>query len=364
VDFKQRLADCQPRDRSGSRSSDRFAYQQDWALCHILDLHNSGVDYVLTFDHHEDVTEVDSETDPSLIRGFQIKTKSAGNWTTAALTKQEKGSGDSPKLLPSIIGKLYTLKRQFPDETRLLQFVSNAYVTVKLKATGKKCKDSVLTKFEDLSPDNQSEIRDRLKSELEMTEAPELSSLLELALSDIPLKEHDTHTKGRLVNFLQTKYPHRTFNITVIYRSLISEVAVRNNNQDEIRTFENLVRLKSISRRRYEELLVLAGVSRTEITWSSVESRLNSEGAPLSLLQAMAREWEGALLDRVANRDVVRLRLSEIIRGSCRKHAAIPRLTDLVNTVYEEILPQVDPRWDFSEIYLKACIVVTSYEPE
>ena len=42
-------------DLSGAMASDRFTYQHTWALCHLLELHISGQDYVVIFDHHEDV---------------------------------------------------------------------------------------------------------------------------------------------------------------------------------------------------------------------------------------------------------------------------------------------------------------------
>jgi Cap4-like dsDNA endonuclease family protein len=52
LDFKQRLVDKPPRDRSGPRTSDRFVFQQDWALCRLMSLHGTTQDYVITFDHH------------------------------------------------------------------------------------------------------------------------------------------------------------------------------------------------------------------------------------------------------------------------------------------------------------------------
>lgn len=363
MDFKQRLVQNLPRDRSGARSSDRFVYQQNWALCRILDLHSSDSDYVLTFDHHEDVTELDSEPNPTAIKGYQVKTKTQGNWTVAALMKREKGEGESAKLLPSIIGKLYTLKAQFPQETNLLQFVSNAYVSVKLN-TGKKEYASSLTKFEDLDSATQDGMREELRKELQTTQGPELSSLLEFALSNIPLQDHVTHAKGKLVNFLENLYPGRRFDVGTVHRSLLSEVAVRNNNQDDIQTFEELLRCKSISRERFESLLKIAGVRPTEIDWAGVEGRLNSEGAPFSLVRAMGQEWEGVLLDRVANRDVVRLRLDGVIKDSCRKQIDVPRLLDQIEAVFAEVTPALDSKWGFSEIYLKTRIVMALYEPD
>jgi hypothetical protein len=154
VDLKTRLIQIAPRDRSGATASDRFIYQQTWALCHLLLLHEANADYVITFDHHEDVSVLDSETDPKQISGFQIKTNN-GNWTVKALLKRAKGQGKDASLLPSILGKLYDLTTKYPDEVKTLQVVSNESVTVHLKPDGKKSWTRDRTKFEELDAKDQ-----------------------------------------------------------------------------------------------------------------------------------------------------------------------------------------------------------------
>jgi hypothetical protein len=45
-----------------------------------LELHQSGNDYVVIFDHHEDVSTLDSEEQPTILIGDQIKTKDPGRF--------------------------------------------------------------------------------------------------------------------------------------------------------------------------------------------------------------------------------------------------------------------------------------------
>jgi Cap4-like dsDNA endonuclease family protein len=252
---------------------------------------------------------------------------------------------------------------QFPEETKMLQFVSNAPVRVKLKIDGKaRTKDHLC--FEELDEGIQSDVSARLQKELGLGELPSLAKLLEFEVTDMPLKGHETHTVGKLAKFLQEMYPERAFRVMPIYRALLSEVAVRNNNQEQIAAYEDLIRLKSISRRRFSELLVTAGVSRVELKWETVEGRLNSEQAPLPMIQELRREWEGVELDRLSTADVVHLRLWELIKKSCGIHRAIPKLRDAVETVYAELVLEVDSSWPFSETYLKTAIVMGVYESE
>jgi hypothetical protein len=225
-------------------------------------------------------------------------------------------------------------------------------------------RDQQHSRFEDLEENVQLEVRAGLQKELELNDLPHLGELLQFEVADVPLKGHDTHALGRLAQFLDEIYPQRAFRITPIYRALLSEVAVRNNNQELLSSYEDLIRLKSISRRRFGELLIMVGVTTMELKWDTIEGRLNSEGAPLSLVQGLRREWEAVELDRISRADVVHLRLREIVNESCKKHRAVPRLVDVIDIIYAEIESEVKPVWTFSEMYVKACVVMGVYEPE
>jgi hypothetical protein len=74
-------------------------------------------------DYFDDIVILDSEIDPKNMEFFQIKTANA-NWTLKKLLKRKKGENGA---LPSIIGKMYGCKLQFPNHTLSLNFVSNAY---------------------------------------------------------------------------------------------------------------------------------------------------------------------------------------------------------------------------------------------
>lgn len=328
-----------------------------------MSLHQVSSDYVVTFDHHEDVQVLDSENAPTKIDGYQVKTKASGNWTPKAIIKQEPGEGDNHALLPSILGKLYKLKQQFPGEAQTLQFVSNMPLKVKLKADDKaQTKDHLL--FEELESGAQTLLAEHLKMELSLAEAPSLIGLLQFTVTDVPLKGHDVYVRGKLADFLEKIYPARPFRIVPIYRALLSEVAVRNNNHEAIDSYEDLVRLKSISRSQFDGLLTTAGVTRMELKWDTIEDRLNSEHAPLQMVRGVRREWEDVELDRISGPDVVHLRLWEIIARCCSAHRATPNLRDAIEAIYPQVALEIDPSWPFSEMYLKAAIILDLYEPQ
>jgi len=362
LDLKSRLIQTPPRDLSGPLAAGRFSYQQTWALCHLLELHRSGNDYVVIFDHHEDVATLDSEDQPTKLIGYQIKTKDSGRYTIAALLKQEKGSGTPPSLLPSILGKLYDLKVRFPTEVKLLALISNTSISVRLKSDGKMHYEEEITKFSELDKDTQDAIVVGLQKELNLQAQPVVDGIIEFRKSDLPLKGHDTHATGKLAEFLQELFPKQEFRTLPLFRALLSEVVNRNNNLDPNNTYDDFLKHKALSRSRFTEVLQQAGVSSKKVEVLEVSQRLNTEDAPFSLVNGIRREFDAVMLDRLAKRDIPHLRLWEFVRDAVKNHIGEQRLLDLISKTTIEVLPSLKKEWGFSETYVKTCIVIEAYE--
>jgi hypothetical protein len=278
------------------------------------------------------------------------------------MLKREAGAGEPPTSLPSILGKLYDLKIRFPEDAKLLAVVSNASFSLRLNSDGKKHTDLQATKFAELHKDDQELICDALKNEHGIAGVPALNGILEFVKSDIPLRGHDTHAKGKLAEFLQQLFPDRKFSIIPLYRALDSEVAVRNNNHDQNLSFEDLVRRKALSRRRFLEVLQQAGVSPVRVELQEVVQRLNSEGCPFATVADLRRDWDGAQLDRLEKRDIPHLRLRESVIAAVESRAERPRLTDLMTECYDEVAPKLRMEWSFTPTYVKVFIVLEAYE--
>jgi hypothetical protein len=362
VDLKERLIQIPPRDVSGPRSSDRFVYQQTWALCRLLLLHKNGAEYVIVLDHHEDVMVLDSEHAPKSIAGFQIKT-APSNWTIKSLLKREKGEGESASLLPSILGRLYDLKSRFGAEVNLLQFVSNKPVSVRLKSDGKKHYNEQLVQFNNLDQTDADLITESLKTEAALQELPVLSNLLEFAVTEIPLREHAIHGTGVLAEFLSDLFPKKEFTVVPIFKTLLSEIARRNNSQKDITSFDDLLKYKSISRAVFSKILITVGASEKRISWDEVSARLNSENVPLSFWRELWSEWESAVLDRLTRRDLAYTHFLRLVEDACRDAGKIEALGIGIESIYQQLQPNLRKEWGFSEGYVKSAIALELYEP-
>jgi|ERR1039458_3590734 hypothetical protein len=78
-----------------------------------------------------------------------------------------------------------------------------------------------------------------------------------------------------------------------------------NNNSEDIGTYQQYLRKKSLSRSRFTEILQECGVTTQTIDWLSVEARLNSEKAPLPQILKLKKEWDTVRIDRLEKREDV-----------------------------------------------------------
>jgi hypothetical protein len=88
MELKEKIINIKPREKSGSRTQNRFDYQIHWAIAELLELHNDKNNYLIVLEHHDDIIVFDSETEPKKVSFYQIKTNSYDNyWTIKRLLR-------------------------------------------------------------------------------------------------------------------------------------------------------------------------------------------------------------------------------------------------------------------------------------
>jgi hypothetical protein len=219
-----------------------------------------------------------------------------------------------------------------------------------------------LTTFDQLSDDYKKLVVDGLKQELALSDEPKVDGILEFRKADIPLRGHDTHAKGKLAEFLQALFPDRDFKIVPLFRTLLSEVVVRNNNHEPNATYPDLLRHKALSRSRFTEVLQQAGVSDLRVEYQEIAQQLTMEKYPFPSLNSIRREWDAVQLDRLTKRDIPNLRLREIVKSSVAAHKSEALLSDIISKSYQDILPELRKERGFSEPYIKTYIAIEAYE--
>lgn len=261
-----------PRESAGPTSSDRFEYQRDWALCRLLDLHESAADYLIAFDLHEDVIIFDSEENPTGIWFYQVKTRKGKHWTVGDIIRPKKDSPLSP------LAKLFTNYMAFPAYTRELAFVSNSVVKLPQSvSTG----SSNRVPFSSVVSGEQKKMIEAVREQCQMATDPDLSSFVWFDVASLSLDDHVDHATGKLTAFLERLSPTKKFRVTLVYKTLAAEISRRNNHSEPVATFIDVQTKKGIGRVTFDGLLKQMGAFEDyETTWQRIENRLNSEAVP------------------------------------------------------------------------------------
>jgi hypothetical protein len=279
------------------------------------------------------------------------------------LLAREAGK-DAPLL--SIIGKLYGGKILFTTHTKSLNLISNARYNFKLKES---IKTPSLSFTEipaaDLNDDDIAKITSQLMEEHELKSNPEFADITFFWSVDLSLKDHSTHARGKLNDYLNHRFSGRKFNITTIYRVLYDELKGRNNRKFVKGDFVDLVTQKGVSRKSFEQALVDTGVHKDlDEGWQSIEAQLRHEGVSLKEILTLKSEWRRCELDRMdPTNDVVQ----EIVKR-VRVSVASYNGSDTLQGLLDAVVPQCDRLPVFSGIktiaYLRAMILMEFYEQQ
>lgn len=352
-----------PREVAGPRSSDRFAYQRDWALSQLLKLHSESSDYLILFDLHDDVLILDSEANPTLISFFQVKTReSGGPWTRTQLLSRPKGQDGSRR--PSILGKLYSNKLTFPEATKSLTFVTNWPIDIPL-ADASSSKSRTAFRCVEVTETERAAMTTSLTAECGQCAEDDLKTYLGFEVSALSLRDHEGHVRGKLAEFLEQLQPagHRSVKVSVVYTALKDEIERRNNAaRDDVREFDDLPKAKGFGRAGFQALLEEAGLFEDLVdTWKQVEQRLNTEQISFRRLQALRRRWTAIESQRLDPENRALKRLMQRVQQTLTSIEEPDRLTDLLEMVLERVRPSADAA-AFDDDDIRVVAMMRSYE--
>jgi hypothetical protein len=359
MNLKQRIAEQRPRESSGSRSSNRFDYQKDWAILKLLELHKSGQDFLLVMDYYDDIVIFDSETEPKNMDFFQIKTSDT-NWTQKRLLSRKKGKKGP---LPSIIGKMYGCKLQFPNHTLSLNFVSNAYLSIDLKDKKTKSTSKKDIPFTDICDKKLTEIINQLKEEHSLSDEPAFMEITFFKVSDLILNERETFVKGKLSDFLEELNPNGTFKISLVYNSLFDEVKRKNNYEDNIYDFEELAKRKGIGRSNFISIIknFIGTDKKVETMWSLTENRLNTEGVSIFEIMELKTAWDIYNLEKMDLTNNYLQDIRKAIKNIVEPYRKNTLLYEgIIQPAYQALVATQNVDL-YSEHYIKAIILMELY---
>lgn len=348
------------REKSGATSSNRFDYQKDWTIGKLIELHTTKSDYLILCDYHEDVVILDSEENPSTGTFVQVKTNKTDNWTSTRLIKRKNGKDG--ELLNSILGKLTSTVQQFSDHNPDMTVVSNARFNFNL-STGTNSLALDMVKLSDLDAGELKKIDDAIKAECGIDKY-HLNYECCFEVSDLSLQDHSSHTKGKIIKFLEDIGHDKTANATALYRVLFDSVKNKTNIEASIDDYQELLAKKGIGKSYIDKMIqTIASSKDVNEMWTLLQNALSHEGvAPVKLMK-IKHDWEKFDIDRLDP-------LNEVIQDLRKQaRAAVSSITDenediTITNMASEVAKNIAPKFpkQFSDNYILVVAFRELYE--
>lgn len=363
MSLKDLIVQKKPREISGPRSANRFDFQKSWALCRLLELHQTGKDYLIVFDYHDDVLVLNSSTNPDRIDFYQIKTKQSGHWTRTALLARESGA-DGP--LPSILGKLTQNKLDFPDHAGKLTLVSTQGFKLAVKGSADSIAHNVC--FKELDGKELALVQKALREEHKLDDDLDCADCTHLHVTSLSLGDHSTHAMGILGQFLEQLYPNEKVQLPAVYRALTDEIKRKTNVERLPTDFTELSTQRSISRDSFSKMLLnVKPLEQFEVAVQEAMNRLQQEQVPFDEVRRVRQACRAYEVERMNSSDLVLTKARKAIEfevASMRvKHEVPPNLIDALAQVREALKDETERIVTLhSESYRSAMILMALYD--
>jgi len=270
------LHTVKPREKAGAKTAARYEFQANVSILKILDIHKAGDDYRAIFDHFDDLTILNSSSNPTRIKFIQIKGREGvGTWTIKQLVKEELAKA-KPR---SVIGKMYKNAADFPTETDSISFVTNGIFKFKLKDGTTTNSDNTVIKAPDLDDSELSAIDAVLEPDFPNPRTPAVEGILFFERTNLPMQEQAVFVTGRLVQYLETYGAGESFSVQALYNVLYQNIAARTRSTEESNSADEFNARKSLSRDEIESLISRARSKKQfQDSWPAISVEMTAAG--------------------------------------------------------------------------------------
>lgn len=215
----QQIIGFPPDDNSGSSSSNRFAYQKNWALFKMLELEQLGRDYMIVMDYHEDIVIIDASIEENNIDFYQVKTKKGDYWRPTDLLTIGKDANGNIK--NSILGKLLKHSVDF-SKARDYYFVTDSFLRPENYVKGTDFDNSKIP-FSKLTKQIQKSAKQKIKKEL-IGIKDDVWKHFYISQQQLSVDNYKGVLIGIIQKFIDSRLPKAEISSSTLYDSLYSEV--------------------------------------------------------------------------------------------------------------------------------------------
>ena len=354
----KKLIKTVPREKSGSNTSNAYDYQKNWALCFLLQCHETMKDYLLILDYHDDIVLFDSETKPTKAAFYQVKTKRASVWKLHEITSAKSGS-------MSIIGKMYDNKAKFKCNVNSINMVSNASYDFELNSKGEDCKSKVSICAKELDKNSVTKLAEAIKRDHKLTKKPPFEKITFFQVTELSIDGHPTHALGIMTEFLEKAFPGQKHAPSPLYKTLFGEISRRTNYAKDISSYAEDLKKKSLGKTYVDSILSQVAVKKNFAdVWKSVELVLVQEKYNVIGLRNLKNSWDRLEIDFLDHTNMALQRLflvtKNIVNDVVKNNALA--LTEIMQQSLDSIkLHHRVPSY-MDDNYLRAIVLAAFHE--
>lgn len=290
-----------PREIAGTYTSDKFTYQQEWALDKIIDLFEENKDFALIMEYHEDIVIFNSSNHPEHVDLFQIKTNEKKNEsfvTPSILLKRDKDKNKKPVEGTSYMEKLFYNFSLFNDYHKNIYFISNKPFNFDGSSLDSEKQNPIF--LDNLSePDFQKFTTQICSICGKINCKEECKSCIAFEKSALNVETSYEQLFVKLQTFI-SRYAQVTYSDNkAIYNTLMSQIKTINDSRDKYScNFKSLIRKYTISKESLKEFLnkISFDQSFTAI-WSEIHATLLSEKYKLGEIKRIKSSCQKYILE-------------------------------------------------------------------
>ena len=338
----------------GTRASKGFSYQNHWSIKKLIDLHMSGKDYVMLFEVYDDVSVLDSESDPKKISIYQIKSNQ--NQIPVRLSHLCTKEKDKNSILAKLLLTKKNLPKELGDMVDSLHIVSNSSYQ-----HNSKFHSSITTPVSivDHYHDGLKKKVNSLSKETGISDA-EVQVLLEITFlikSPLSYDEPDRQIRDLLQEFFKNYFDNFDFDITPFYQQLLNEVVTK-CNAEKIVGYEETLKSKSLTKKWFDS--VLRGISPdTKRQLKKIIVDLQKDCWTADMVTLLEREWIKMEIDNLNDKEYHNGKMIKVIEELILKfETAKYKYSEMADIVLIELKNNhISVCGDKTDYYIKSLIL-------
>ena len=329
-------------DFGGAHGSKGHDFAAFWIIFRLTELEaRKQGDYAFICEYVQDVAELDSASQPSFVRLYQLKKKEDGYWKPTALTGQAVRS-KKPKLDKPLC-KLLAHVRAFKVTKAAGSFVTNAKFEVPL-ATGHSSVNEPRIGLHHLDNAYTAALR-RAVAEAEGVRAEDVDlTLVELRSEPIAVNDLQRHANGVMIELLQEVAPAHAGQAASLVETLNARIKARARRTEKCGTWSELLERRGFSRATFQDAV------------EQLKCVPDKTAARLRLLDKLSGAWNMPTRMRV-EAALTKCAMSRVLIGESSHWRAI----DLLLPVFEIANSE---NWTDQECFEAACNLLIGSRPE